>query len=294
MKILSKAIVASALFAFVPAGSASDVPLGSFPFKRDGQLILVDASINNSVPVLFLVDTGAPHTIFDPKFAKELGMKVEGASPVTGTGKGPVAKSRTGPVTMVLHDVKIEVPEPWVIDLSKAPIPRAAKGLVGAEIFKTHVVRMDPLQSTFSIFDPASYRFTGNGASIPLIFEGDKLFLEADLEVPAGRVVTHKLRIDTGSESSVNDEIVKQSAELRVSTLGGGLGENFKSYSGVFTSIKIGHYKIKHVWGPGGPGPAIGMEILRRFIITFDAPHKRIYFEPTPALTEPVPTPPPE
>jgi Aspartyl protease len=294
MKIFSQALVAFALLAIARASSGSDTPLGTFPFKRDGQLILVDVSINNSAPALFVVDSGAPHTVFDPKFANELGLKTENASSVTGTGKGAVATARTGPVTMRLHDVKVDLPEPWVIDLSKVPIPRSAKGLVGAEIFKTYVVGIDPLQSTFSVFDPTTYRYTGKGASLPLFTENGKLFLEADLEVPAGHVVTHKLRIDIGSESSVNDDIVKQSTEVRVSTLGSGLGESFKAYSGVFSSVKIGPFVIKHVWGPGGPGPAIGMEMLRRFIITFDAPHNRIYLEPTPALTEPVPTPPTE
>ncbi len=42
--------------------------------------------------------------------------------------------------------------------------------------------------------------YSSSGApSIPLIVEGDKLFLDATLEVPAGKSVTHKLRIDTGS-----------------------------------------------------------------------------------------------
>ena len=201
MKTFAKATLASVLFALTRTSYASDVPLGSFPFKRDGQLILVDARINNSGPFVFVVDTGAPHTIFDPTLAKELGMKIESAPSVTGTGTGQVNKARTAPATMVLHDVKVEVPEPWVIDLSKVPITRTARGLVGAEILKTYVVKIDPLQSTFSVFDPASYRYTGKGASIPLIVENDKLFFEADLEVPAGHVVTHKLRIDTGSES---------------------------------------------------------------------------------------------
>ncbi len=166
-------------------------------------------------------------------------------------------------------------------------------GLIGAEFFKNYVVRMDPVQSTFVIFEPSSYQHAADDPSIPLLVEGDKLFIEAELDVPAGKTVKHKLRIDTGSESSVNDEIVKGSAEVRSSTLGGGLGEDFKSYSGVFSSVKIGPYAIQHVWGPGGPGPAVGMEILRRFIITFDAPHGRMYLAPTPQLNGPVPTPPP-
>jgi hypothetical protein len=34
------------------------------------------------------------------------------------------------------------------------------------------------------------------------------------------------------------------------------------------------------------------MEILRRFIVSFDAPHGRMLLEPTPQLNDPVPTPP--
>lgn len=267
-------------------------PAGTFPFQRNEQLLLVEVSIDKRAPVTFAVDSGAPHTVLDPKFAKELGLEIKDAPPTSGTGTGSVTRSYGSPITITLNDVKIEVPQPWIIDLSNLPMPQPAKGLLGAEIFSKYVVRMDPLHSNFTVFDPASFHYAGSGASIPLIVEDNKLYLEAELEVPAGHIVKHKLRIDTGSDSSVNDEIVKQSKEVRTANLGNGLGENFKSYSGVFTSVKIGPYSFKHVWGPGGPVPLIGMELLRRFIITFDAPHGRIYLEPTPVLTEPVPTPP--
>ena len=286
-------LVAVVSLALAAAANGTPAPLGTVPFKRDGQLMMVEARINQAPPAWFIVDSGASHTVFDPKFAAEIGLETTAAPPTTGTGAGEVAKSHTAAVSMQLADVTITVPQPWVIDLSKAPLPASVRGLVGAELFKNYVVRMDPVRSTFTVLDPRTYRHEGDGTSIPLIVEGDKLFLEAELEVPAGKKVTHKLRIDTGSESSVNDEIVKQSEEVRTSTLGGGLGEQFKSYSGVFTSVKIGPHVIRHVWGPGGPTPSIGMELLRRFVVTFDAPHGRIYLEPTPQLNDPVPTPPP-
>lgn len=271
---------------------SAPAPLSTIPFKRDGQLMLVDVRINGSAPAIFIIDSGASHTVFDPTFAKELGLAVESAPSTTGTGTGEVSTSRTRAVAMSLDDLKVDLPEPWVIDLSKAPFPQTVRGLVGAELFKNYVVRIDPVASKLTVFDPKAFRYEGDGESTPLIVEGDKLFLEAALEVPAGRVATHKLRIDTGSESSVNDEIARESKEVRTSTLGGGLGDNFKSYSGVYTSVKLGPFTVNHVWGPAGPHPSIGMELLRRFIITFDAPHGRIFLEPTPALAEPVPTPP--
>ena len=285
-------IGAVAALSLTPTINAASAPAGTFPFKRDGQLMLVEARIGNSAPAWFIVDSGASHTVFDTKFARELGLEIEAAPPTTGTGTGEVPKSHAAPAVMALGGVKVELSQPWVIDLSKAPLPAEVRGLVGAELFKAYVVRIDPRNTTVSVFDSASYRPEEGVNSIPLIVEGDKLFLEATLEVPAGKTVTHKLRIDTGSESSVNDEVVKQSEEVRTSTLGGGLGEQFKSYSGVFTSVKIGPYVVKHVWGPGGPRPAIGLELLRRFVLTFDVPHGRIYLEPTQALSDPVPTPP--
>jgi hypothetical protein len=291
---LGKTLVATAaLVSFAAPTNGAEKPAGTFPFKRDGQLMLVEARIDNSTPAWFVLDSGASHTVFDPKFAQELGLKTETAPATTGTGTGDVAKSQTRAVVMMLNGVKVDVPQPWVIDLSKAPLPPSVKGLVGAELFKAYVTRIDPQQSNVSVFESAPYRPKEGVTSIPLFVDGDKLLLEATLEVPAGKIVTHKLRIDTGSESSVNDELVKQSEEVRTSTLGGGLGESFQSYSGVFASVKIGPYVVKHVWGPGGPHPAIGMELLRRFILTFDVPRQRIYLEPTPALNDPVPTPPP-
>jgi hypothetical protein len=291
-----RAIIGSAFavyLGFLSVAYGASAPLGTIPFNRDGQLMMVELRINGAAPAWFIVDSGASHSVLDPKYAAELGLETKPAPPTTGTGTGAVAKSHAPPITMDLNGFKLEVPEPWVIDLSKAPMPATIRGLVGAELFKNYVVRMDPVKSTFTVFAPDSYKHAGDAASIPLLVEGDRLFLEAELEVPAGKKVTHKLRIDTGSESSVNDEVVKQSEEVRTSILGGGLGESFKSYSGVFTSVKVGPYVMKHVWGPGGPGPSVGMEVLRRFIITFDAPHGRMFLEPTPQLHEPVPTPPP-
>jgi hypothetical protein len=290
--LAKRALFLTSLLSLELATAHAQEPLGTFPYQRDGQLILVEVSVDEHAPALFVLDSGAPHTVLDPKFAKELGLDVKHALPTTGTGLGNVGRSYGKSIVLKLHNVKIDVPQPWIIDLSKVPIPPSVTGLVGAELFTEYVVRMDPLRSTFDVFDPASYTYRGDGMSLPLVLDDGKLFLEAELEVPAGHRVTHKLRIDTGSESSINDEIVKQSTELRSSTLGKGLGEDFKSYSGVFTSVRIGHYSINRVWGPAGHPPSIGMELLRRFVITFDAPHGRIYLEPTPALAEPVPTPP--
>ncbi len=75
---------------------------------------------------------------------------------------------------------------------------------------------------------------------------------------------------------------------------GNGLGENFVAASGLMDAVQLGPFAFKQVWGPSATPPAMGMEILRRFIVTFDAPHGRLYLSPTPAIKEPIPAPEPE
>jgi hypothetical protein len=172
-------VLSFVLFALAETGAQE--PVGTFPFQRDGQLIIVQVSIDGRPSVPFVVDSGAPHTILDPTYANELGLKIKNAAPTSGTGAGDVARSYASRVVMALGDVKIDVPQPWVIDLSKVPIPRAAKGLVGAELFTIYLVRMDPLRTTISVFDPYTFHYRGDAVPISHLFEEGKLFLESEL-----------------------------------------------------------------------------------------------------------------
>jgi hypothetical protein len=48
---------------------------------------------------------------------------------------------------------------------------------------------------------------------------------------------------------------------------------------------------IRYVWGPAGAVPIVGMEMMRRFTLTFDARRGLLYLEPNASFTEPVPAP---
>lgn len=122
-RIGSSTFAVASFFGSVVAISAAQTPIGSFPFSRDGQLVVVEVRIDNAAPVLFMLDSGASHTVFDPTFATELGLETKEALPTTGTGSGAIAKSHTRAVVMTFGEVKVDVAEPRVIDLSHAPMP---------------------------------------------------------------------------------------------------------------------------------------------------------------------------
>lgn len=281
-----------ALAALAPQAKAANKPVATITGKTDGKLLFVQVTVNGVGPLWFCVDTGAPHTVIDPYVVQRAGLKKVGAGTTTGTGTGAVQIERTEPATVKLGKIEVKVAEPWVIDLSGVPIPKWTHGLVGFEFFQAYVVEMDQEHARLRFFDPATYVAPRGVAAVPLIVEDGKLFVTATLEANEREKAERKLRVDTGSEESVADELVSKAAEVRRSTLGQGLGENYEGVSGLLKAVHFGPFTWTHVWGPGARQSAIGMEIFRRFVATFDAAHGKLYLKPNRHIGEPIPEPP--
>ena len=84
---------------------------------------------------------------------------------------------------------------------------------------------------------------------------------------------------------------MRQSATIIQTRLGNGLGSSYAGYSGVYSSVALGPYKFRNVWGPAGAVPIVGMELMRRFTLTFDTAAGTLYLEPNRHLDDPVPAP---
>ncbi|HEX8233240.1 MAG TPA: retropepsin-like aspartic protease [Caulobacteraceae bacterium] len=266
-------------------------PLASIKYRSDEKLIVLPVSIGGQ-HTWFALDSGARHTVIDPRLTSALGLKQVARSTTTGAGKGAVGVGHVGPVTLKLSGMALPVADPWVIDLSGVPIAKDIRGLVGAELFERHIVRIDPVRRTLQVFDARDYPRPKGAVALPLIVENQRLFIDCVLDVKPGLSVKRRLRIDTGSGDSVNDPTVGQARETRKTVVGNGLGASYEATSGKLDAVHIGPFTIKQVWGPGGEPPSIGMEIFRRFTTTFDAPHGKLYLQPNAAFGEPVPAPP--
>lgn len=265
--------------------------LGSIEYRRDGKLMLVQGRVNGAGPYWFLVDSGASRSVIDPSLAAELKLGITGKGTTTGTGQGAVPLAYAEPVTIELGGGSYDS-SPYVIDLSGAPLPKEVRGLIGSELFLRHVVRIDPSARRISWYAPERAPAPAKGSVLPLRAVAGKLYLPARIEPRDGLAIQRELRIDTGSESSVNDPSAAQAALVATTTLGGGLGADFEGVSGKYRSVTVGPYVFRDIWGPGGNPPAIGMELLQRFVMTFDAPRGRIHLAPIGRLDAPVPHPP--
>ena len=289
-RFLSAALVCLAFSMLAPTAGAQahSVVLKG---RKVGKSLYLPVEINGK-PFWFAVDSGAYQGVVDPLVAKEAGLKVVGEGTVQGTGQGDVPVKHLAPLTMRLGSLNIAVPEPFLIDLSGTGNPDWMHGLIGAELFENFVVEMDFDQSQFRVFRTDEFTPPTKASSVPLILENHRIFIEATLEASEKKTVTHRLRVDTGSEDSVADEVVKEGTNVRETTLGNGLGANYKGYSGTFKAVRLGPFTFHDVWGPAVPYPGIGMEMFRRFVVTFDVPHRKLYLQPNQHFDEPFPPPP--
>jgi hypothetical protein len=286
----SAALIGLAISMLAQAARAQAHPV-VLKARKVGKSLYLPVEINGK-PFWFAVDSGAYQGIVDPLVAKQAGLKVIGEGTVQGTGQGDVPVKHLARLTMRLGSLNIGLPEPLLIDLSGTGNPDWMHGLIGAELFENYVVEMDFDRSQFRVFRPDEFTPPAKAASIPLIVENHRFFIEATLEASEKKTVTHRLRVDTGSEDSVADEVVKEGTNVRETTLGNGLGANYRGYSGVFKSIRLGPFTFHDVWGPAVPHPGVGMEMFRRFLVIFDVPHRKLYLQPDQHFDEPFPPPP--
>ena len=276
----------------VTTAPAASPPLTVLNYRLDDRLVRVPIRLDRTV-LWFDVDTGAPHTVVDASTARRLHIAVVRTDRAQGAGRGTVPRQHAVPIDIAVRTVRFRVNDPWIYDLSHTGTSFHEDGLLGADFFKRYIVRIDPIARTFSVFDPVSFRYGGGGSAVPLTDRDDHLFIPMQLSLANGISAKRSVRIDTGSDDAVSDDLVRESPVRRKSVQGVGLGQAYVDYSGIFSTIQIGPYSIHNAWGPSNSVPAVGMEILRRFVLTFDVPRNLLYLEPTRHLGDPLPSPAP-
>lgn len=289
--LLTFAIVCSAVTFHAQAKSAANKPLVEITYRPVGKLIYVPVQVNGSRPLWFCFDTGAPNSLIDTATARRLNLKAFTSGVIHGAGKGEVSASDAGEVRLTVGGLATSVPHAKIVDLSKVPVPVREDGLLGAEFIERYVVRIDPARHTIAFYDPKGFTYPGPGKSMPVELTNSRLYVQVGLAAQPGQLVERRVRVDTGSEDSVDDDTVRSSPKTRQTILGNGLGTSYQDVSGVYDSVVIGPYVFRNVWGPAGAVPIVGMEMLRRFTLTFDATRGLLYLEPNASFSDPVPAP---
>jgi Aspartyl protease len=266
-------------------------PLAEISYRPVGKLIYIPVQVNGSGPLWFVFDSGAPNSIIDTAAAQMLHMRAVSSGVIHGTGKGDISAGDAGEIQFRFGGLTTRVRHAQIVDLSKVPGPIKMDGLLGAEFMEQYVVRIDPAAHTVAFYDPDTFVYRDKGKSLPLELTNGRLYIHVGLAVKPGELVERRVRVDTGSEDSIDDDTIRNSLATEKTTLGNGLGSSYQDVSGVYNTVVIGPFTFHRVWGPAGAIPIVGMEMMRRFTLTFDAKRGLLYLEPNSSFDEPVPSP---
>ena len=283
-------------------------PKVTVPFKIADNLIIVDASLNGKTGS-FIFDTGAESTVVNASFAKTLGLTPKG----TTVGNGSAGSATAG----IIRGVKLSVGEISVTDLTvySLPIDEFAPalgfniaGIIGNEVIGKLVAEIDYTKSLLTLCDPAKFVVPSSAEKMDLLIEDGLPFVTAAIELDEHRSERLKMEIDTGSTGAIllNSPMVKKYKLLTtltayMDTKTGGVGGTGTSKISRIKGVRLGNFEIKEpiaqlYTGTKGDNAStrydglLGGAIFRRFKMTVDLLHKRLFLEPGDRLADPFDT----
>jgi hypothetical protein len=249
-------------------------------------LIFVPVRINGGSAFLFELDSSAEHTSIEPAHARQLGLTVSAAGTVNNA-----ALTMPG---LQFHIAALPVIEQkHFAETTGQP----AYGVLGRDFFDHAVVVVDYLRQTVQVFDPATYKYDGQGKSFPISGTGASALIRAK-----GNVGRKNFEGDFEINTALDSAIVFYEAFLDSKKISAShfkaesasypeLDEGSKILVGRIKEFQIGPYNVEEPvalfsqsnskTGAGSKiAGQIGGDFLRRFAITFDFPHQRVFLDP--------------
>jgi clan AA aspartic protease (TIGR02281 family) len=272
-----------------PAHAASETQAErdglSVPITVDDRHIYVDVMVNGQ-PARFVLDTGAGGNVITPEAARKFGLSSTQKASAVGTADrvdaGVVTLKRLAVGTAVLED------EPIFI----IPLPEAlqADGLIGYPFLRRFVVTLDWPNSRLLLTMPGRFKAPDGAAALPIRLKENIPTVEGEVDGNRGW-----FEVDTGANSAMTlyPRFIEQhglrdrySPRIRTITGRGVGGLNYGDYVRV-GAVTLGPFSLKGTvvqlsrQQAGSDAKSdlagrIGNEILDRFTLTLDYPHKRL------------------
>jgi len=276
------------------------------PFKYIQGFIVVDIEIDKTLPLKFIFDTGAEHTIMFHKIMADLidmnytkRIKILG-SDISNDVHALIARN-------VLLDLKkgvtvkrdILVLEDEISKLREA-IGEEISGILGTSLFKGMVLSIDYRKKKITITHPHQFKVPNKRSgyhAYDLDIVQNKAYLKTPVVFQSGNTFNTTLLVDTGAAIPLlihtNTDSSLTLPDLVIDgRLGYGLGGPIKGFLGKVKSLDLNPYKFDFVLtsfqdidlenfkGDIIRNGILGNKLLSRFNVIIDYFSKKLYLKP--------------
>jgi hypothetical protein len=276
----------------VPAVPASSAASTRVPAEIvAGGRIFLQARVNGSDPIWFLLDTGSARSFLDPGQIQPLGLR--NVEKEKGTGFTRNALLEVAGFQLSEH--------PFTVAPVRVPVAHPVSGILGAPFFRQLVVAIDYAEPGVVLSDPRKFRYSGPGTAVAFDLSHDVPVIGARLTVGSRGPLTARLRVDTGAYWPLRIERAFARAKQFLSSTDGMHRFKAAGADGVEESFLAGRARLLQVGPflfrdevatfpgdqtgarPGWDG-ILGAALLNRFRVTFDYSRRQMILEPTEML----------
>jgi predicted aspartyl protease len=278
------------------------------PFEIERNQIVVRARLGNSGPLRCFLDSGAGGTVmFSDSTVRLLGWQPAQEARMMGAGGKGVVHG------MLYQDATISLGKLAISNLMLVTAPDSVYwgsplyGLlvIGRDLFQRSIVEIDWDAKRVRIHDPARFKYTGKGATLPLtIGPSGHAYVDARVALQPDSVFDVRLVLDTGASHYLwlepkTDPRIQLPADAKRERLGTGASGEIYGAKGTAASLEIGGVTFHDVpvnfpddsfaiAPEAGRKGNVGSGLLSRFRVFLDFAGKRVILEPGPHVNDPL------
>ena len=294
----------SHLFTQVNPDQFQDVKSVKIPFEYVNGYILVEMEINGQVPLKFIFDTGAEHTIITEPFLNQiLQLPLDKRISVYGADLSEILYANLVRnvelvfPTIVFPRRSILIMETSEFNLQeKIGIP--IHGILGVGLFRQFIIHVNFDGRYIKLINPAHFKVPKKYKAFDINVENSRPYLDVVLRIQDEFSMKVKLLVDTGAGLSIllymdTHKKMKLPDNAVPGGLGMGLGGELIGFMGKIDKVDLGHFKFEEVLAnfqdrsffkdslSMDPRSGIlGNQILSQFNFTLDSYKRKLYLKP--------------
>ncbi len=296
--------------ATVALHSASDASSAPIHFQLADGLIYVQASLNGSMPLWMMLDTGSSVTVFDESVSKALGIRFVGEGNAYGPGQGSAQMLTFASHTTLFfggEELGDQTVATLPLEWFSREVGRRTDGFLGSNIFRNYVVEIDYANRVLRLHNPASYAYSGSGQRLPLQFIWDDIpTVRAEVVTQDGTAITGVFLVDSGATTAVwltkafteaHPEFLSEHETIEVPNVVA-VGGELSARLGRLSAVRLGGFLVSMpltqfsqntsgIFATPDITGTIGAQILRRFTVIFDYAHREMILEPNEHFCDP-------
>jgi len=288
-------------FFIVPGQQKMDIP-----FEYVNNFIIITLHFNGILPLKFIFDTGAEHTILTKRELSDgLGVTYEREFRVTGSDM------KTELIAYLARRIRFDIPD-------KVAAPREdilvlqedyfrfeeyagvnIHGILSANAFSRYIIKINYDRRVMTLYDRESFKVREEGfVPIPVEIFRNKVYLNTQIRILPDSVAPVKLLLDTGAGLTLllfsdTHPLVHPPANAVSTNIGMGLGGYLEGFTGRVRQLDLGDfsqdnivtffqtldstYKREYLNNRNG---LIGNALLSRFQVIIDYQNSKIWLKP--------------